>query len=57
MPQPDTDPGQAIYTPLTLRLYDLVVHGFSNRFAWKVPTRELIALYDRHVGARAPKAP
>ncbi len=24
---------QAIYTPLSLRFYDLVVHGLSNRLA------------------------
>ena len=30
-------------------LYDLLVLGFSNRFAWKCPTRRLLDLYDAHV--------
>lgn len=44
--------GQAVYTPMTLRLYDLVVHGLSNRFLWRVPTARLQALFEAHVGAR-----
>jgi Methyltransferase domain len=27
--------GFAVYTPLTLAAYDVVVHGLSNRLAWK----------------------
>ena len=41
--------GQAIYSPATLALYDLVVLGVSNRFIWRCPTRGMLALYDRHV--------
>ncbi|MEM8854897.1 MAG: hypothetical protein AAGD34_14435, partial [Pseudomonadota bacterium] len=33
--------GTAAYTPRTLRLYDLVVHGISNRFLWRCPTERL----------------
>lgn len=44
--------GQAVYTPMTLRVYDLVVHGLSNRFLWRVPTAHLQALFEAHVGAR-----
>ncbi len=47
----DVEAGQAVYTPLTLRLYDLVVLGFSNRFLWRCPTSLLRAHYDAHVGA------
>jgi hypothetical protein len=35
----------AIYTPLMLSFYDLLVHGLSNRFAWRCPTQKLIELY------------
>ncbi|XWN29146.1 MAG: methyltransferase type 12 [Devosia sp.] len=33
--------GSAAYTPRTLRAYDLVVHGLSNRFLWRCPTARL----------------
>ena len=48
----DVKAGQAAYTPLTLRIYDWFVLGFSNRFLWRCPTSELEALYDRNVSAR-----
>jgi SAM-dependent methyltransferase len=48
----DAAAGAAIYTPFVLRLYDLGVHGLSNRFVWKCPTAALLALYDRNVTAR-----
>jgi len=35
----------AIYTPVMLSFYDFLVHGFSNRFAWKCPTETLLELY------------
>ena len=35
----------AVYTPFTLSIYDVLVHGLSKRFAWRCPTRRLIALY------------
>lgn len=44
--------GHAIYTPASLRFYDLVVHGLSNRFLWRCPTHELQQLYDRNLSAR-----
>ncbi len=44
--------GQAAYTPLTLKAYDWLVHGFSNRFLWRCPTRELEALYARNVSGQ-----
>ena len=43
--------GHAVYTPLTLRLYDAFVLGFSNRFIWRCKSRELLALYQRNVSA------
>lgn len=41
--------GQAIYSPTTLALYDLVVLGLSNPLIWRCPTRRILALYDRYV--------
>lgn len=35
----------AVYTPFTLSIYDVLVHGLSNRFAWRCPTRRLVELY------------
>ena len=34
-----------------LSIYDLVVHGLSNRFAWRCPTRRLLDLYRAHLSA------
>ncbi|MEO1543839.1 MAG: class I SAM-dependent methyltransferase [Pseudomonadota bacterium] len=52
MTQPDNvTAGQAVYTPLTLKVYDTVVLGISNRFLWRCPTSELIALYNRNISA------
>ncbi len=41
----------AIYTPFMLSIYDLLVHGLSNRFAWRCPTRRLIELYRGNLSA------
>ncbi len=41
--------GQAVYTPLTLAVYDWFVLGFSNRFLWRCPTKHLEAMYNRNV--------
>ena len=42
----DGEAGQRIYTPLVLRAYDLVVLGFSNRFAWHCPSERMLGRYD-----------
>ncbi|MEM7192244.1 MAG: methyltransferase type 12 [Pseudomonadota bacterium] len=39
----------AIYTPRALSFYDVVVHGLSNRFAWKCPASKIAALYAHHL--------
>lgn len=49
--QRDVEAGQAIYTPGTLAIYDLIVLGLSNRFIWKCPTRQLLAHYNGCVSA------
>ena len=41
----------AIYTPRNLKLYDFIVHGLSNRFAWRCPTTALDAHYDENLSA------
>jgi SAM-dependent methyltransferase len=41
----------AIYTPFMLSIYDLLVHGLSNRFAWRCPTRQLLDLYRANLSA------
>jgi len=41
----------AVYTPSALAVYDLVVHGLSNRFAWQCPTSRLVGLYDANLSA------
>ena len=48
----DVEPGQRVYTPLVLRAYDLLVLGFSNRYAWRCPSATMLERYDRHVGRR-----
>lgn len=44
--------GQAIYTKRTLKAYDFVVLGVSNRFLWKCPTSRLMAHYQQHLSAK-----
>lgn len=58
MSHPDRDPGadavakaHAVYTPFTLAFYDLIVHGLSNRFAWRCSTARLKALYAANLSA------
>ena len=41
--------GQAVYNPRVLKFYDLLVHGFSNRWLWKMPTAMLLKQYDEHL--------
>ena len=41
----------AIYTPRALALYDAVVHGLSNRLAWRCPTARLLQLYADNLSA------
>ena len=45
---PATQAGAAVYTPMTLALYDLVVLRLSNPLVWRCPTRRILDLYDAH---------
>jgi hypothetical protein len=42
----------AIYTPLMLSVYDRLVHGLSNRFAWRYPTQRMLDLYRSNLSSR-----
>ncbi len=42
----------AIYTPFMLSFYDRLVHGLSNRFAWRCPTERLLDLYRNSLSSR-----
>jgi SAM-dependent methyltransferase len=44
--------GQAIYSPLVLKIYDGFVLGLSNRVLWRCASAHLRMLYDRNVSAR-----
>jgi len=48
----DTRKGVAVYTPLTLALYDLAVLRFSNCFIWQCAPHVLLDFYDRHISDR-----
>lgn len=49
----DTSAGAAVYSPLTLKLYDFVVLRFSNRFVWNCRTDEdLLPFFKQHLGQR-----
>jgi hypothetical protein len=41
----------AVYTPLSLYFYDLLVHRLSNHFAWQCPTRCLPTLYGMNLSS------
>ncbi|MGH1477955.1 MAG: methyltransferase type 12 [Geminicoccales bacterium] len=41
--------GYSVYSPKSLKLYDFIVHGVSNRWLWRCPTDRLIELYNRNV--------
>jgi ubiquinone/menaquinone biosynthesis C-methylase UbiE len=47
----DVRAGQSVYSQRVLRTYDLLVLGLSNRFIWKCPTRQLLALYDDNISS------
>src|SRR5215207_6158968 len=48
----DVVAGQAIYNRATLAVYDVGVLGLSCRLLWRCPKAEMLAGYDRNVGAR-----
>jgi SAM-dependent methyltransferase len=51
MPPTDAEieAGQAVYTKMTLRTYDLFVLGISNRWFWRCPTSRLLRMYNDNI--------
>ncbi len=50
-PPADVLAGAAIYSPLVLAIYDAMVMGFANEYAWKCPTRSLRDWYQDHISS------
>ena len=48
----DVARGASVYTPATLASYDWFVLGFSNSWAWRCPSSQILDLYNQHVSAR-----
>ena len=46
----EVEAGQRVYTPFTLRVYDVFVLGFSNRFVWRCRSSKMLERYESHVG-------
>ena len=44
-----TRKGAAVYTPLALAFYDLVVLEFSNSFVWQCAAHVLLDFYNQHI--------
>ncbi len=44
--------GAAVYSPLVLSIYDLLVIRFENSFVWRCPSDQILAFYNRHVSSR-----
>lgn len=44
--------GHRIYTPAFLRVYDPVVLGFNSHVVWRIPVRQLTALYRLAITSR-----
>ncbi|STQ90164.1 class I SAM-dependent methyltransferase [Iodobacter fluviatilis] len=52
-PNLNTQAGIAVYSPSVLKLYDMWVLWFSNRWVWQCPTRRvLLPFYHMHIGKR-----
>ena len=45
-------PGQAVYAPWVLGIYDFYVLWLSNRLAWRCTRERQLAHYESHLGAR-----
>jgi hypothetical protein len=46
------DEGQALYTPLTLRGYDLLTYRINTPLLWRCSVRDILRHYRRHTSAR-----
>ncbi|UXA16993.1 class I SAM-dependent methyltransferase [Mycobacterium sp. SMC-4] len=53
LPDPeDVSRGAAVYTSSMLRVYDLYVVGFNNRFVWRCPAKVMLRQYDANLTGR-----
>lgn len=43
--------GYSIYSPASLKIYNFLVHGFSNRWLWRCPTKDLVDLHSKNVAS------
>jgi ubiquinone/menaquinone biosynthesis C-methylase UbiE len=50
MKKEDITAGQAIYTPTSLKFYDLFVTHLSNRWIWRCDNQKLLKQYERFMG-------
>ena len=48
----DVQAGQAVYSKKILTIYDLYVLGFSNRLIWRIPTPNILKLYNANISTR-----
>jgi SAM-dependent methyltransferase len=48
----DARKGAAVYTPLTLALYDLAVLRFSNSFVWQCSSHVLLDFYNQNISEK-----
>jgi SAM-dependent methyltransferase len=44
--------GQAVYTPLTLRGYDLLTYRINTPLLWRCSVKDILRHYERHLSAR-----
>ncbi len=47
-----TETGAAVFSKRVLSIYDLFVLGFSNRLAWRCPSRKILDFYNEHVSGK-----
>ncbi len=48
----DAAAGAASYSKQVLSIYDFLVLGFANTFAWKCPTRLILDFHNKHVSGK-----
>ena len=48
----DTNAGQAVYSPVTLTLYDIWVLGVTNQWIWQCSTPKIGKMFTQHTGER-----
>lgn len=49
--QNDIKAGQQVYSPLALKIYNLYVLWFSNRFVWGCPSQNILNFYNQNISS------